>query len=325
MKSLNIPAEILINVPHEQREKIGRVVGEEINKWVVQFKETHLDLIKRKDNMNLSCGDWVILIDEDNVEQVTPYNQLARLKNESIQIIARNVDQMLIVTSLNQEFNLSRLERYVSWARSEGITPYILLSKVDLEEDSVLAEKLLELRDWFPEVGVVAFSVLQQRGLELLNSLLLPGKTSVVIGSSGVGKSTLINYIFDTKVQKTLEIGENDKGKHTTTTRKLFLTESGHYLMDNPGIRALSFDGNDSGNEVPCRYTNCTHSNEPGCILLAKLNNGQMTELQYRQKMKLLREAQRDESKNDIFLKQKQLQDFRAKSKACRFIQKSKF
>ncbi|MBP9681821.1 MAG: GTPase RsgA [Bacteriovorax sp.] len=96
--------------------------------------------------------------------------------------------------------------------------------------------------------------------------ILLSKETSVVIGSSGVGKSTLINYIFDTKVQKTLEIGENDKGKHTTTTRKLFLTESGHYLMDNPGIRALSFDGNDSGIEVPCRYTNCTHSNEPGSL-----------------------------------------------------------
>lgn len=303
---------------------LGRVVGEEINKWIVQFENDVVDFSKIGENLNFACGDWVILKDDERLQQVEPFNRLTRLKNDRHQTIAHNVDQMLIVTSINMEFNLPRLERYVTWAKSENIIPIILLSKKDLVTTDDLNEKLTDLNKWFPEVTVISFSVAQKSGLEDLNLIFEPGKTSVVIGSSGVGKSTLINHLLGQNVQKTFEIGESDKGRHTTTNRRIFQMNNSHYIMDNPGIRALSFESSDVGSVEVCRFSNCTHMNEPGCGFIEKLINGELTELQYRQKMKLMREMERFELKDDVAYKQKQGKSFRAKSKECRSMQASK-
>ena len=303
---------------------LGRVIGEEINKWIVQFEDESFDFIKINENLHLACGDYVQLRDHERLEQIEPFNRLGRLKNDKKQTIAHNVDQMLVVTSINMEFNLPRLERYVAWAKSENIVPYILLSKKDLVTIEELAEKKIELNNWFPDVSIISFSVAQKEGLEDLNLIFTEGKTSVVIGSSGVGKSTLINYLLSSNVQKTFEVGENDKGRHTTTNRRIFLMNNGHYIMDNPGIRSLSFEGDDSFSDEVCRFSNCTHTTEPGCGFLEKLNNGIITELQYRQKMKLIREMQRFEMKDDVNYRQQQTKNFRSKSKECRSIQASK-
>jgi ribosome biogenesis GTPase len=302
-------------------ETTGRVIGEEINKWIIQFSDRQLDVAKRKDNINLACGDWVILEGNEDLCPFQAFNQLGRLKNDQDQIIARNVDQMLIVTSINHEFNLPRLERYVNWAKSENVMPYILLSKIDITDEGDLNNKMLDLSQWFPGVMVIPFSILEERNLEKVNSIFMPGKTSVMIGSSGVGKSTLINFILKSQIQKTFEIGENDKGRHTTTSRKIFLTDNGHYIMDNPGIRSLSFEDAGIYSEEVCRFSNCTHINEPGCGILKKLREGTITELQYRQKMKLIREMQRFTVKDDILMEQEQTRVYRNKSKNSRAIQ----
>ena len=290
----------------------------------MQFEDESFDFVKINENLHFACGDYVQLKDGKHLEQIEPFNRLGRLKNDKNQTIAHNVDQMLIVTSINMEFNLARLERYVAWAKSENIVPYILLSKKDLVTIEELAVKKLDLNNWFPDVSIISFSVSKKEGLEDLNLLLTEGKTSVVMGSSGVGKSTLINYLLSSNIQKTFEISGNDKGRHTTTNRRIFLMNNGHYIMDNPGIRSLSFEGDDICLGEVCRFSNCTHTTEPGCGILEKLNNGTITELQYRQKMKLFREMQRFEMKDDFNYQQQQTKNFRAKSKECRSTQISK-
>ena len=313
-----------LDITPESNEKLGRIVGEEVNKWIVQFEEKKLDFIKNKDNLNFACGDWVLFNNGEKLKQIEPFNRLGRLKNEQSQVVAHNVNQMLIVTSINFEFNLSRLERYVAWAKNEEIIPYILLSKIDLSTPDELNEKLTELAHWFPDVSVIPFSVLQKAGMDQLNIILEAKKTSVVVGSSGVGKSTLINILLQEDVQKTFTIGENDKGRHTTTNRKIFLMQNGHYIMDNPGIRSLSFDGGNICADEICRYSNCTHVCEPGCGLLEKLHNGLISKQQYLQKMKLIREMKRHQIKDSVSMQQEQSKKYRTQSKERRSIQGSK-
>ena len=183
--------------------------------------------------------------------------------------------------SLNNNFNIRRLERYLSIAYDSGAVPVVVLTKSDLCSD--VESKIIEVQHAAPGVDVLAISSLDEDHEAVMN-YILPGKTVAFIGSSGVGKSTLINKLTGTDRSTTREIGNDDKGRHTTTHRELITLQNGAFVIDTPGMREL--DMWDSGDGIDtafadieelsraCRYANCTHTAEPGCAVLRALADG---------------------------------------------------
>lgn len=215
------------------------------------------------------------------------------------QIVATNVDTVFLVNALNQDFNLRRLERYLLMAWESGATPVIVLSKADLCED--IQKYIDEVETIAYGVPTFAVSAETGTGLDGLSSYITEGETVALLGSSGVGKSTLANKLFGSEVLKTNGIREEDgKGKHTTTHRELLVLESGGILIDTPGMRELQlWEGENSlsqsfqdveGFAEQCRFRDCTHQNEPGCRVQEAIENGELSEERYTSFVKLQRE-----------------------------------
>ena len=197
------------------------------------------------------------------------------------QVVAANIDTAFLCMSLNNNFNIRRLERYLSVAYDSGATPVVVLTKSDL--CSNVESKITEAQSAAPGVDVLAISSLDE-DYEAVMKYILPGKTVAFIGSSGVGKSTLINKLTGTNRIATREIGNDDKGRHTTTHREMITLQNGAFVIDTPGMRELgmwdSGDGIDTAfadiEELSraCKYADCTHTSEPGCAVLKALADG---------------------------------------------------
>ena len=197
------------------------------------------------------------------------------------QVVSANIDTVLICMSLNNNFNIRRLERYLSAAYDSGATPVVVLTKSDLCSD--VESKIAEAQKAAPGADVLAISSLGE-DYEAVMRYILPGRTVAFIGSSGVGKSTLINKLTGTDRIATREIGNADKGRHTTTHRELLTLPNGAFVIDTPGMRELgmwdSSDGIDTAFadieelSCACRYAECTHTTEPGCAVLRALADG---------------------------------------------------
>lgn len=197
------------------------------------------------------------------------------------QVVAANIDTAFICMSLNNNFNIRRLERYLSVTYDGDVTPVVVLTKLDLCPD--VNGKMAESQSVAPGVDVLAISSLDDN-YEAIMKYILPGKTVVFIGSSGVGKSTLINKLTGTDGIATREIGNDDKGRHTTTHRELITLPNGAFVIDTPGMREIgmwdSGDGIDTAfadiEELSraCKYGDCTHTSEPGCAVLKALADG---------------------------------------------------
>lgn len=216
------------------------------------------------------------------------------------QIIATNIDFGIIIQSVNRDFSINRIERYLTICNASKIDPIIVLSKIDLIEDSELNQLITQLKKRIKNVLLIPISNRTHLGIEELKSKLNKGKTYCLLGSSGVGKSTLINTIVGDQLVKTGEISESiDRGKHVTTHRELVVFENG-VLIDNPGMREVGITDNSAGFEMTfeeilnlskeCKYKDCTHTNEDGCAVLIALENNDLNPESYENFLKLEKE-----------------------------------
>lgn len=238
-----------------------------------------------------AVGDW-LLIDRVSYDPVRLLNRVSLFKRRApggdhrLQLVAANVDTVLIVTSCNQDFNPARLERYLVLAREAGVTPVVVLTKIDLASSvQPFVDAAVALQ---PGLRVEAVNAHDRADSARLAALCGPGETVALLGSSGVGKSTLVNTMRGIDSIATQAVRENDgKGRHTTRSRALHRLPSGGWLLDTPGMREFQIvEARDGLAEVfddivaltlMCRFTNCEHRTEPGCAILAALQQGTLT------------------------------------------------
>jgi ribosome biogenesis GTPase len=201
---------------------------------------------------------------------------------------------------LNKDFNLNRIERYLSLAWQSGGIPVIILTKRDLVEDA--ESYIVEVEGIAVGVDVYAISCVTKEGLEDIKKYFSKGKTIVFLGSSGVGKSTLVNTLYGEEVMKTSEIREDDsKGRHTTTSRNLIMLPNGAMIIDTPGMRELGMWNAQEGISktfsdieeltTMCKFSDCTHTNEPGCKILEAIEKNELSRERYEQYLKLQKES----------------------------------
>jgi ribosome biogenesis GTPase / thiamine phosphate phosphatase len=260
----------------------------------------------------LPCvGDWVC-VEKSPADQFgmvrgvlarrTSMRRKAAGESVEFQMIAANVDVVIIVQSCHYDFNLKRLERYLVMARDGGATPCILLTKTDLVEPAVVAALVAQIRSAGIDVPVLTLSNVTQDGMAELRGALEPGKTYCFVGSSGVGKSTLINGLVGREVLDTKAVSGTGEGRHTTVRRELVVLENGSMVIDNPGMREFGVLGAGGGIEASyaditarageCHFRDCTHTNEPGCAVLQALESGEIDAEHYENFLKLKRESE---------------------------------
>ena len=296
---------------------LGRVILEHKERYVVLTAQGEINC-ELMGNLRYTAqsrsdlpavGDWVALNEYDTdkglIYEVYPReNVLERQavgRNGEKQIIAANIDYGLIVQSVNRDYSINRLERYITICHAAHIEPVIILNKIDLVEREQLNEMLNEISERIKGILVFTISNLTGEGLDQLKPLIQAGKTYCLLGSSGVGKSTLINSLTGHSIMKTGAISEAiDRGKHVTTHRELIVLETGGIIIDNPGMREVGMTDSSSGLEMTfgqiyelaeeCKFNDCSHQNEKGCAVLAALDSGELNEETYEHFMKLERE-----------------------------------
>lgn len=251
-------------------------------------------------------GDWVCLCYQDDGTAATIHAMLPRKsflqrkfagKRVELQMIAANVDTAFIVQSCNYDFNVSRLERYLVMVNEGRVEPLLILSKTDLVSPDELEGLIAEIRQAGIGTRIIAISNVTGSGLEQIRDVMDCGRTYCVLGSSGVGKSTLINRLTGGDILKTGAVGDSGEGRHTTVRRQLIVLEQGAMLIDTPGMREVGLlgvsDGMDDNFEdiqelsLSCRFSNCSHRSEPGCAVMKAMEEGKLQREHFQNYVKL--------------------------------------
>lgn len=255
-------------------------------------------------NINATTGDWLFLNPKHpvNPQILSRKSVMARKAagtGREVQLIAANIDTAFIVTSCNHDFSIARLERYLALILQAKITPVIILTKADLTES--LDPYIQNIKEISSDISIVALNALKDDVHDQLSSWCRRGHTLAFVGSSGVGKSTLINSLAQSDTLKTQDIREDDsKGRHTTTHRQLIELPQGFLVLDTPGMRELQLAHADEGIasvfedldrfSKDCKFNDCQHGNEPGCNIQKRLKSGEITPERFERWLKLKRE-----------------------------------
>jgi len=260
----------------------------------------------------LPCvGDWVC-VEKSPAGQLgllhgvlvrkTSLRRRAAGEASDVQMIAANVDVVIVVQSCHYDFNLNRLERYLVMARDGGATPCVLLTKTDLVEPAVVVAQVAQIRKAGIDVPVLTLSNVTGDGIVDLQGVLEPGKTYCFVGSSGVGKSTLINALLGREVLETRVVSGTGEGRHTTVRRELIVLPNGAMVIDNPGMREFGVLGAGGGIEASyaditaraaeCHFRDCTHTSEPGCAVLQAVESGEIESEHYENFLRLRTESE---------------------------------
>jgi ribosome biogenesis GTPase len=247
--------------------------------------------MRKHDDTRPTVGDWVVLDENTQIESVLPRKTCLRRKaageTEDIQILATNIDWVFIATSLNKDFNPRRIERFLVAARDSQAKVALIFTKADLGLMDI-EEAKTQLEDRLNDIELITTSSKTGEGLARLRALIKPTDTAVFLGTSGVGKSSLVNALLQVETQVVSEArSDDDKGRHTTTGRTSFLIPGGGVIIDSPGIRELQLaDGTVKIEEefvdieslaLRCKFTNCRHENEKGCAIRAALSDASLS------------------------------------------------
>ena len=303
--------------------EIGRVISEHKERYIVKTTKSEFEA-EITGNMRFTAksredfpvvGDWVALItyepDFGIIHKIFPRYSIIQRQAVGhfgeIQTIAANIDYAFLVQSVDRDFNINRLERYLTLCNSSKVKPIIILSKTDLINQNRITGILENLRARIKNIPVISISNETQEGYRELKATLKKGKSYCMLGSSGVGKSTLLNNLSGKALMRTDIISQStNKGKHVTSHRELIILENGGILIDNPGMREVGIADSGSGLEITfdriislsqnCRFKDCTHTNESGCAVLLAIEKGELEKASYENYMKMEREKAHFES-----------------------------
>ncbi len=319
MKELGFDGQIteLISTEDIDGHELGRVIVEHKERYVVQTEKGTFSAeitgnlrFAAEDRKDFpAVGDWVklIMMDEETAIILEVFPRMSLMERKAVskqgqtQLIATNIDYAFIVQSVGHDFNLKRIERYLAICHTSNITPIILLSKVDVASDSEIEATLNEIKNRVPNIAVLPLSSESGAGFEELEQLFKKYKTYCFLGSSGVGKSTIVNRLKGQELLKTNSVSSStNKGKHTTTHRELVVLPNQSIVIDTPGMREIGMTDNREGIEATyseieklatdCKFNDCTHTNEVGCAIFEALETEEISQDEYDNYQKLLRE-----------------------------------
>jgi len=286
-----------------------------------------------------AVGDWVLvnLYDDDSfsiIHTILPRKSLLKRKTSGkkidFQVIAANIDVAFIIQSLDANFNINRLERYLVMVNESNIRPVVLFSKRDLLASEDIAARTNRIKEIMPHLPVHSFSNENENGLKNVKDMLESGLTYCLLGSSGVGKTTLLNNLMGESLFKTETVRQKDsKGRHATTYRQLTKLACGAMVIDTPGMRELGNISVETGLEETfaeiialseaCRFNDCTHINEKGCAVLKAVEDGRLSEKRYQNYLKMNKESMYNEMS---YLQKRQKE--KQFGKLCKSVMKDK-
>ncbi len=303
--------------------EIGRVIAEHKERYIISATKGEFEAeITGNLRFTAKCredfpavGDWVALsaFDADFaiIHKILPRSSVLKRqavgKPGEIQVIAANIDYAFLVQAADRDFSINRLERYLTICNSSKVIPIIVLSKIDLINEQQLSDVLSCIKSRIDNVPIIAISNESQLGYDRIIAVIEKGKTYCMLGSSGVGKSTLLNNLAGKSIMRTDTISRStSRGKHVTSHRELIVLANGGILIDNPGMREVGIADSESGLEITfgrivdlsqyCRFKDCTHTNEAGCFVLEAIEKGEIDKSSYVNYLKMEREKAHFES-----------------------------
>lgn len=314
---------------------VGRVISEHKERYVVKTSDKEYDgeiignlrFTAQSRSDFPAVGDWVAISEYDEnkvlIHSVFPRKTIIERqavgKQGEKQIIATNIDYAFIVQAVDRDFNINRIERYLTICNTSNVKPIIILNKIDLRNESALSKLITTVQERIKQVPVFPISNASRQGFEKLIKRIERGSAYCLLGSSGVGKSTLLNSLLGKQLMKTNTISAStSKGRHITTHRELLVLENGGILIDNPGMREVGIADATDGLELTfeaiialskdCKFKDCTHTSEVGCAVLKAVESHDIDKSSYENFLKMEREKEHFES--TVAEKRKKDKDF---------------